>query len=152
MTPDEAAVLRKHVTRAMRSGKEHSTTSLGQVSAANVEAVLCYTGHSIEGYSRVAQSSEIRHIFRSHGDPAIEAARGQVAIRKSDFARIDEVIRRAHAIVAIGKARSAKPLRLEYLALVDGHEYRYVEELRPNRVVALKSMRKRVVEGGARRE
>ena len=152
MTPDQATALTEHVTRAMQSGKEHSTTSLGQVSVTNAKAVLDSTGYSIAGYTRVVQSSEIRHIFRSHGDPANEAARGQVAIRKSDFVRIMRVVDRARTIVAIGKARSAKPLRLEYVATIDTYEYLYVEEIRPNRVVALKSMRKRDKDGGARRE
>ena len=151
MNADDANVLQEHVTRALRSGKEHSTTSLGQVTGEDAARVLEHTGRRIAGYERLVQSSDIRHVFKSHGDPAVESARGQVAIRKSDFLRILDVVNRAHAIVAIGKPKAAKPLRLEYVATVGVDEYCYIEEVRPNRVVALKSMRKRVV-GGARRE
>ena len=151
MNADVADILRQHVTRALRSGKEHSTTSLGQISEENAAQVLEHTGHAIAGYERIVQSSDIRHVLRSHGDPAVEEARGQVAIRKSDFLRILDIVDQAHTIVAIGRPKAAKPLRLEHVASVGVDEYRYVEEVRPNRVVALKSMRKRVV-GGARRE
>ena len=141
----------RHVTRAMHSGKEHSTTSLGMVSEANAARVQRETGYAISGHERLIQSSEVRHVFRSHGDQAIEAARGQIAVRKSDFIRITEIVEQAETIDAIGKPKSVKPLRLEYRATLDSHEYRYVEEIPPGKIVALKSLRKRAV-GGARRE
>lgn len=136
--------IREHVTRALRSGKEHSTTSLGTVSAANADKVKAMTGVSIHGHERVIQSSDIRHVLNSHGDPEVEADRGQAPVRKADFAQIPNIVERAHAVTAIGKPKAAKPQRLEYVARIGEHEYRYVEELRPAQVVALKSMRKKL--------
>jgi phage-related protein (TIGR01555 family) len=136
--------VQEHVTRATASGKEHSTTSLGKVSQTNADRVREQTGVDIAGHERVLQSSDIRHVFASHGNAETEAARGQAAIVKSDFTKIGSIVEQAHTVRAIGKAGSAKPMRLEYVSRVGEHEYRYVEELRSGRVVALKSMLKKL--------
>ena len=136
----------------MSSGKEHSTTSLGPVTEANAAKVLVHTGHSIAGYERLVQSSDIRHVLRSHGDPVVEAARGQVAVRKRDLVLISAIVEAAHEVSLIGIAGARKTRRLQYVAHLHGHEYRYVEELRGgDAAVALKTLRKRDV-GGARGE
>ncbi|WP_420139806.1 anti-CBASS protein Acb1 family protein [Sphingomonas sp.] len=137
-------VVQEHVTRALGSGKEHSTTSLGKVSEANAAKVREQTGIDISGHDRVLQSSDIRHVMRSHGDPDGETARGQVAVKKGDFARIPQIVEEAHTVNAIGKPGARKHQRLEYVAAIEGHEYRYVEELRGDKVVALKSMLKKL--------
>jgi phage-related protein (TIGR01555 family) len=132
-----------HVSRAMQSPKEKSTTSLGKVSSANAAAVLEKTGVHIAGFEREIRSDDIRHVMKSHGDPAREAARGQIAIRKADFEQIPMIVENAHSIKKEGDARSAKGLRLEYTASLGGHEYSYVETVSGGKVVALKSMRKK---------
>lgn len=134
-----------HVERALSSGTEHSTTSLGKVSKENAEAVFQKTGISIAEHERILQSNEIRHVMKSHGDPDREKARGQAAISKSDFRRIPQIVGGAHEINVIGSRGSRKLQRLEYVATIGRHEFRYVEEIRANKqVVALKSMRKKV--------
>jgi hypothetical protein len=144
MDKDTERQILRHVSRARASGKEHSTTSLGDVTEADARRVMERTGIDIAGYEHILQSSDIRHVFRSHGDPATEAARGQIAIRKSDFLLIPTIIGQAHRITAIGRARAVKPLRLEYAARIDGHDYRYLKELRGARIVALKSILKKM--------
>lgn len=138
-----AGAVTLHVSRAMQSPKEKSTTSLGLVSETNASAVLKHTGVNIAGFEREIRSDDIRHVMNSHGDPVREQARGQIAIRKADFERIPAIVENAHTITKEGTAQSAKGLRLEYTAELDGHEYGYVETVSGGKVVALKSMRKK---------
>jgi phage-related protein (TIGR01555 family) len=135
--------LAEHVEEALTERGSHRATSLGQVSHANASAVLQHTGIDIAGHERIVGSSEIRHAMKSHGDPAIEARRGQVAIEKSDFGRINEIVGNAHTITAQGSRSSGKGLRLNYTARVGAHEYTYTEQVRGGQIVALKSMRKK---------
>lgn len=131
----------QHVKRATASGKEHSRTALGKVTEANAAHVREQTGVDIAGYKRVAESSDIRHVINSHGDPAKEAARGQIAVTKAGMREIPNIIENAHTIRAIGASKAAKPQRLEYVATIGGNDHHYVEEIRPhNTLVALKSM------------
>ena len=67
MQTKKARAIQGHVTRALGSDKEHSTTSLGKVSAADAAMVRERTGVDIVGYERVLQSSGIRHVINSHG-------------------------------------------------------------------------------------
>jgi phage-related protein (TIGR01555 family) len=132
-----------HVEQARLPGHQHARTSLGTVSSRNAAKVKTLTGVDIAGHERVLETSDIRHVLKNHGSEAREAARGQRAISNADLARIPKIVERAHSIRAIGEAGRRKLQRLEYTASIDGHEYQYVEEIRPNaQIVALKSMRK----------
>lgn len=133
-----------HVRRARSDGKEHSQTKLGKVSAANAEHVRTATGVDIDGFTRVAESSDIRHVFASHGDPAKESARKvpQMAVTEARLLQVPNIIENAHTIKAIGVPGARKLQRLEYVATIEGHEYHYIEELRPTKtIVALKTFR-----------
>lgn len=131
----------QHVKRALASGKEHSRTEIGKVSEANAEHVKAATSVDISGHTRVAESSDIRHVFNSHGDPAKEEARNQVAVTKASLREVPNIIENAHTIRAIGEKGAKKHQRLEYVATINGHEHHYVEEVRSaNTIVALKSM------------
>jgi len=144
-TEDVTLRIQKHVTRALSSGREHSTTSLGKVSASNAESVRQQTGVSIANHERVIESSDIRHVMKSHGDAAVEQARGQLAVVKGDFAKIPALVENAQSVRLIGRPGARKVHRLEYVGRIDGYEYRYVEEIRSaTKIVALKAMLKRV--------
>lgn len=45
----------------------------------------------------------VRHMLKSHGDPAREAARGQIAITRDDIKRIPEIIANSHHAQHAGK-------------------------------------------------
>ncbi len=49
-------------------------------------------GVDLEGYTKRIDPGFMRHTIKEHGDPASEAARGQVAIRPDDFLQIPEVM------------------------------------------------------------
>lgn len=138
------AGLAAHVEEALSDRGSHRATSFGKVSEHNASAVLSHTGVDIAGHERIIGSSEIRHAMMSHGDPVREAARGQVAIERSDFAHIPAIVEQAHTITAQGTRSASKGLRLVYQATIGGHEYHYTEQVRAKQIVALKTIRKAV--------
>jgi len=138
------AGLAAHVEEALRDRGSHRATSFGKVSERNASAVLTHTGVDIAGHERIIGSSEIRHAMMSHGNPVREAARGQVAIERGDFAHIPTIVEQAHTITAQGTRSASKGLRLVYQATIGGHEYHYTEQVRAKQIVALKTIRKAV--------
>jgi hypothetical protein len=70
----------------------------------NVEAVRFKldTGLDLTGYRHIIDGSGIRHTLNAHGNSAKEAARGQIAISKSDFSNIPEIISNPDRIVYQG--------------------------------------------------
>lgn len=64
------------------------------------EALLLGLG---SGYRHGLSRHGIRHMLKSHGDSAKEAARGQIAITRDDIKRIPEIIANSHHAQHAGK-------------------------------------------------
>ena len=131
------------ISRALSGQAGGAVLSLGRVSDGNAVAVRVATGIDIAGFVRTISASEVRHIFKSHGDPAREALRGQQAITKADLAEAVVIAERAVGVIVKGEERGHKPRRLVYTSPMNGGTVEYVETLHPGRrVVAVKTMRK----------
>lgn len=50
-------------------------------------------GRDVQGYHHAVSNQSLTHALKNHGNPAIEAARGQVALTRADFAHIPSIIR-----------------------------------------------------------
>jgi phage-related protein (TIGR01555 family) len=85
-------------------------------------------GIDVRGFQHAASNQAMRHTLLEHGNPAIEAARGQKAITAADFARMPEIVRTGQ--YAPAKARKFGPPRVEIRATVGGERYFYVAEVR----------------------
>jgi hypothetical protein len=133
----------QHITRVLQSNGHGAALKMGSASKANIDLVQQHTGHDLTGYSRTLEHSDIRHAMASHGNPAKEESRGQVAIKKADFALIPQIVEQAHSIELEGEPKTSKGQRIAYHAQIGGYEYHYVETIRPGpKTVGLKTLRK----------
>lgn len=115
---------------------------LGDVSKNNIDAVKQNTGIDLTGYERVIDSSGIKHILKHHGDEAVEAKRGQIAITRDDIARIPEIVESPDDIKYVGENKQGLPA-IRYQKNINGVIY-YFEEVRGGRKhVASDTMYKR---------
>ena len=89
------------------------------------------TGLELEGYKHTIDSFSIRHIRNTHGDPAAEEKRGQVAVTAEDFARIPEIVKDYDGVELSGKDDGGNDL-VKYHKSYNGITY-YVEEVRNKR-------------------
>ena len=80
------------VRRALSDKTNVDRAYLGKVPASTAQMVLQETGVNIEGYNAVIPSDAVRHMFKHHGDPLVEQARGQVHLTPDAVARIPEIL------------------------------------------------------------
>jgi len=88
-------------------------------------------GLTIRGFSHSLDDSAVRHIMKSHGDPAAEKARGQAAITEGDFAAIPDVIN-APDVVVYGMKNKLGREQIAYIKkMPDGSTLRWTPLSRP---------------------
>ena len=80
------------VRRALSDKTNVDRAYLGKVPASTAQMVMQETGVNIEGYNAVIPSDAVRHMFKHHGDPLVEQARGQVHLTPDAVARIPEIL------------------------------------------------------------
>lgn len=97
-------------------------------SPANVELVENATGINIAGFNRVLDNYSLRHIMDKHGDPDIEAKRGQIAITREDFTRIPEITDTPDLVENAGKTHQGLDT-IRYQKRINGEIF-YLEEAR----------------------
>ncbi len=87
---------------------------------------------------RVVNNSDIKHIFKQHGDSEIEASRGQIAIDKNDIANYPDIVIEADMQgIVTGKNNVKKVLSAKQ---INGH-YIVVEEVSTKKnTLSLKTM------------
>lgn len=99
------------------------------------------TGIDVEGYVHVLDESSVRHMFRRHGDPVVEAKRGQVAITLEDMALLPVIVSQYDSVER-GKEEPGKLPTIVFKKLI-GDWYYFVEEVRSRRrKLAAKTIRK----------
>ncbi len=69
-----------------------------EIDSALAQKIISETGTNAEGFSIAIDSYGISHTLLKHGNPLKEALRGQIAVTKSDFVKIIDVIRGADSI------------------------------------------------------
>jgi hypothetical protein len=98
-------------------------------------------GGDISGYEHGIDEAAVRHIFKSHGNAATEAARGQVAVTREDFLQLPEITDpdKADSVEYGLKTESGLPA-IRYKKRINGHIV-VVEEVREGRNrLALKTL------------
>ena len=80
------------VRRALSDKTNVDRAYLGKVPASTAQMVLQETGVNIADYNAVIPSDAVRHMFKHHGDPLVEQARGQVHLTPDAVARIPEIL------------------------------------------------------------
>ncbi|WP_295451933.1 phage minor head protein [uncultured Thiodictyon sp.] len=137
-TPDVAAF----VADARSVADRQMQIDFGPVTG--VEAILRETGLDLTGYARAMDNYGVRHTLKQHGNPAREAARGQIAVSEHDFALVELITSAWDRVFLDGKNAIGRDV-IVFVKVIDGVGYRYVEEIRPRaRLVALDSLRKKM--------
>ncbi|MDO5288544.1 MAG: PLxRFG domain-containing protein [Pseudomonadota bacterium] len=88
-------------------------------------------GLDVAGFKHSLDESAIRHIIGSHGNQAVERARGQEAITEDDFARLQEVVASPDKIERGHDTDDGKPT-VVFQKSIGGTMY-YVQEVRNRR-------------------
>nr|DAJ51083.1 MAG TPA: Type I restriction enzyme Methylase [Caudoviricetes sp.] len=71
---------------------------MGKVPESTARRVMQETGINIDGMGVMMNGVDVRHIIKSHGDPTLETARGQVMVTAEAIARIPEIIAQPDAV------------------------------------------------------
>ena len=139
--PDDPIV--KLVTTAIepgRSGNENWTT-YRKVEAPEAEALKEVTGTDFTGFQHHVDESAVRHVLKEHGDPQLEARRGQIPVTREDFALLPQITDPSAAMVESAGESNGLPL-IRYTRQI-GDTFYVVEEVRRRRKrLALKTMYK----------
>ncbi len=98
---------------------------LWEIDAALSQRIISETGTEVEGFSIAIDSYSISHTLLKHGNPLKEALRGQIAVTKSDFVKIIEVIREADSI-RLDTKTFKNDVKKETLVFTKEFEDRYV--------------------------
>ena len=104
--------------------------------------VLLQTGFNLGAYTAEFDNSAVRHTLKDHGNAAVEAARGQVAIGIADFGLLPLILAEPDDVYKRGMSKQ----NVEIIALsklIDGEGYWVLQEVRTKDVLALKSMWKK---------
>lgn len=71
---------------------------MGKVPESTARRVMQETGINIDGMGVMMNGVDVRHIIKSHGDPTLETARGQVMVTAEAIAHIPEIIAQPDAV------------------------------------------------------
>lgn len=98
------------------------------------------------GFLQVANSNEVRHILKQHGDVTYEKQRGQMAITPDDFAKVPEIANPEN-IMAVTRLKDGR-FSVFYQKRVNG--YVLLTELigSQNGQMSLKTLMKKKTEWG----
>ena len=80
------------VRNALKNKGNVDRAYLGKVPESTAQRVMQETGINISGYNAIIPGDSVRHIFKHHGDPILESARGQIAVSPEAVARIPEIL------------------------------------------------------------
>lgn len=125
------AVLRLHddIVNGTVAGNEKRSVSIRSVDDSEAKAIEKSTGIAgTSGYTHTIDSFGMRHSYKQHGDEKGEAKRGQQAISREDFARIEQIIASPDARENGGKTKQGRDV-LRYRKRFNGTVI-YVEEVR----------------------
>ena len=76
----------------------HQIVDLCEVDSILAQRILLETGIDVKDFTISIDSFSISHTLKKHGNPITEASRGQIAVTKSDFIRIIDIIQNADTI------------------------------------------------------
>lgn len=80
------------IRNALADKQSSERAYLGKLPESTAQKVFAETGVDVHGYNAVMPSDAIRHMFKRHGDPIVETARGQVPLTPDMAAQIPSVL------------------------------------------------------------
>lgn len=85
-------LLNNEISTAVQNKTSKGKVSLGRVTENVVNSVKSLLGIDVTNRTHVLADNDIRHMLNEHGDPEIEAKRGQIAITENDIQKIPDII------------------------------------------------------------
>ena len=64
------------------------------------------TGSDVERYDFSIDRDAVRHVLKEHGNPKVEAARGQRAVTSADYALLPQLLSEADEVTEAGSSRT----------------------------------------------
>ena len=104
---------------------------LGILGDLEVTKLKVATNQDFADYQKMIDSYAIRHILKGHGNPVTEARRGQVAVTRSDFLLVDDILKDPDAIHSLGKNKIGREV-IAFEKMLDQF-YTLVVEVRTKR-------------------
>jgi GMP synthase (glutamine-hydrolysing) B subunit/GMP synthase (glutamine-hydrolysing) A subunit len=138
-TPKKAIATVLETTTA--AGNAHTCQHLGAISPWLAEQAA-HRGFDLHDYQHAIDTSAVRHIFKHHGNEAIEKSRGQIVIKPVDFQKIPEILQSPDVLV-FGTISKLGKEQIVYLKTLEDNSTLYLEEIRNgNKELCTVSMRK----------
>ena len=113
------AQLRRFVQNAKDGHGLGKKMYFGMVDEKLAAAIKEGTGLNLEGHNVTLRADNVRKIFKSHGNSATEAPRGQRPVEISDFLKIPQVIGEPDGINLSDQDYYGKPA-IEFVKTIDG--------------------------------
>jgi hypothetical protein len=138
---DETRLYAQRILEGREALDVSAYQTLGLATTDQVATIKDAINADVAGFDYALDRSTVRHVDSAHGDPKIEANRGQRAVIASDYAHLPLLLNAPDAIEAAGKSwRSGQPL-VRVRKQIDGEEFTAVFELRrQRRMLALESL------------
>lgn len=80
------------VETSLENKKSQGTTRLGKINNKIISKVKSLLGIDVTNRVHTITNNDIRHMLNEHGNPEIEAKRGQIAITENDIKKIPEIL------------------------------------------------------------
>lgn len=116
---------------AAADGNQQQVAGFGRASRWLIDQAAA-AGFDVGGYEHTIDTSAVRHIFKSHGNPAVEASRGQVAVTEADILSIPSLLAAPDAVVFGTQSKMGRDQIVYLKAMPDGSTI-YLEEMRNRR-------------------
>ena len=82
----------RFIQNALTNRQSVDRAYLGKIPDSVAQMVLGQTGVDISGYQAMMLSDSVRHMFKNHGDPIVETARGQIPLSPEAAAKIPDIL------------------------------------------------------------
>lgn len=115
--------------------------TLGLVPVAQAERITGLTDIDLAGYDFTIDRSGVGHVFREHGNDAVQQGQGQRGITPADFARLPEILSGPDAVTLAGTSEIGETI-VQYTRRIGGETYvvRMAVRGAKRRTLALKTM------------
>jgi len=131
--PSVADDVRRYAASSLEGREVELYRTIGLLTAADVTKIASLKdGLDVSLYDYALDKASIEHVFKKHGNGAIETQRGQRAVVSSDYKLIPEILNHPDSVKYGGLSAIGYPAFL-YQKDIDGELYTVVFEVRKGR-------------------
>ena len=97
------------VEESINQKSSNKTIYFGKITDNLANQIYKKTNIYVKNYNLSLKASNIKKILKDHGNDKIESLRGQIAVKKSDFKYIDDIILNNDNFFCSGTTKQGKP-------------------------------------------